>query len=242
MARYSKATWDPSPNFTANGMKEYRCIVIHIEQGSEAGTDSWFRNPSSQVSAHFSVGKDGAVHQHVDTKDKAWAEVSGNGYCISIEHEGQTGDRLTAQQVTATAGICAWVHATHGIPLVISNDPSHAGVIGHGQGGDAWGGHYDCPGSPILAQRTDIIQVASQNTPGKGSVSPSEPPSTQVEYEDIMKLVYAPGKATCLFGTKPLLRALTGEQVGALAAAGVGRVTVTAAQWEVLDALSKAEG
>jgi len=48
-------------------------IVMHTMGGSLAGTDSWFRSPSSQVSAHFGVGLDGAVHQYVDLSNTAWA-------------------------------------------------------------------------------------------------------------------------------------------------------------------------
>lgn len=41
--------------------------------GTLAGTDSWFRNPTAYVSAHFGVGLDGSVHQYVDLGNIAWA-------------------------------------------------------------------------------------------------------------------------------------------------------------------------
>ncbi len=72
------------------------------------GTLSWFRNKSSEVSAHFGVARDGRVWQFVDLDDTAWAngivelpdqnikwlvaaiskKVNPNYLTVSIEHEG----------------------------------------------------------------------------------------------------------------------------------------------------------
>jgi N-acetylmuramoyl-L-alanine amidase len=41
--------------------------------GTLRGTDSWFRNPASQVSAHFGIGMGGEVHQYVDLGNVAWS-------------------------------------------------------------------------------------------------------------------------------------------------------------------------
>ena len=95
-----------SPNFTS-GRKGFTPtgIVIHIMEGSLAGTDSWFKNPASQVSAHYGIGKAGEVHQYVKETDTAWhagrvsapswkliktsggAFINPNYYTIGIEHE-----------------------------------------------------------------------------------------------------------------------------------------------------------
>jgi N-acetylmuramoyl-L-alanine amidase len=48
-------------------------IVVHTMGGTLQGTDSWFRNPTSYVSAHYGVGLDGRVHQYVDLANVAWA-------------------------------------------------------------------------------------------------------------------------------------------------------------------------
>lgn len=68
--------WIGSTNFTA-GRKglPVRAIVLHTMEGFLAGSDSWFNNPASEVSAHFGVGLAGAAHQYVELKDTAW----GNG-------------------------------------------------------------------------------------------------------------------------------------------------------------------
>lgn len=90
-------------------------IVIHIAEGSLAGTDAWFDTPPwarpaphGPTSAHYCVGKDGTVHQYVQEKDRAFhagnvdkpvakqvltkREVNPNLYSIGVEHEGRVED------------------------------------------------------------------------------------------------------------------------------------------------------
>lgn len=138
-------------------MGPIRLGVVHIMQGSLAGSDSWFHEPQAQVSAHFGVGKDGTVYQWVDTSQVAWAEMGYNDAAISIEHEGDTGDSLTPQQIVADAALVNWLRATHGIPKVMTANPMGTGWIGHGQLGVAGGNHPDCPGTPILAQWPEVL-------------------------------------------------------------------------------------
>jgi N-acetyl-anhydromuramyl-L-alanine amidase AmpD len=88
-------------NFTAGGNKKLG-IVIHTMVGSLAGTDSWFNNPASAVSAHYGVSLDGTlVYQWVKEDDQAYAQgivnnptfemvldrpgINPNTYLISIE-------------------------------------------------------------------------------------------------------------------------------------------------------------
>jgi N-acetyl-anhydromuramyl-L-alanine amidase AmpD len=65
-----------SPNFWV-GRKGYRpeAIVIHIMDGTLIGTDSWFANHTSQVSAHYGIGKNGEIHQYVQENDTACTRV-----------------------------------------------------------------------------------------------------------------------------------------------------------------------
>ncbi|MFJ5294536.1 peptidoglycan-binding protein [Streptomyces sp. NPDC088348] len=163
MARMPGATWRPVPNCTKGGQDSIRGVVLHVMAGTLDGSDSWFRNPSAQASAHFGVGKDGRIFQWVDTRDRAWAQADGNRSWLSIEHEGQGGDSLTAKQLAATASIVAWMHKTHGVKLQTTDSASGSGVGWHGMGGAAWGGHTACPGTPIKNQRAAIIKVAGGN-------------------------------------------------------------------------------
>src|SRR3989344_3627451 len=99
-----------SSNFWV-GRKGYRpeAVVIHIMDGTLPGTDSWFANPTSQVSAHYGIGKSGEVHQYVQENDAAWhaglvnapvwklirPNVNPNLYTIGIELEGKPDEGWT---------------------------------------------------------------------------------------------------------------------------------------------------
>lgn len=151
----------PSPN-QGGLIGPVRLGVVHVMEGTLAGTDSWFMNPSAQVSAHFGVGKNGAVHQYVDTSLIAWAEANYNSVAISVEHEGNSGESLTPQQIAADQPLAQWLKKTSGIPLVMS---TYAGWCGHGQLGVEGGNHPDCPGQPILNQWPEVLNVAPPAPP-----------------------------------------------------------------------------
>jgi hypothetical protein len=70
------------------------------------------------------------------------------------------------------------------VPLQISDSPASGtpGLTGHGLGGSAWGGHYDCPGAPILAQRGAIIARAEQLL---GAVPAPSPPAPTTMEDDM---------------------------------------------------------
>jgi len=170
MARCPFATWRGDvPNETSRGMVAHRGLVLHVQQGTEAGTDSWFHNPASQVSAHFGAAKDGSLDQWVDTDDKAWAEAAGNPSWVSVECEGYSGQSLTSAQVSTIGRLFAWLRGLYGFSGASVDDPAGSGLGWHGMGGAAWGGHLDCPGDPIKAQRPAILSAAGQATPTKGA-------------------------------------------------------------------------
>ncbi|MEV5953718.1 N-acetylmuramoyl-L-alanine amidase [Streptomyces sp. NPDC051987] len=152
----------PTPNKRVDGMVEVRGLVLHIQEGTEQGSEAWFKNPASQASSHFLNPKTGGLRQLVDTKDRAWAEADGNAHWISIENEGYAGDSLTTTQLENAAQLLAWLHKTYAVPLQSTDDPNGKGLGWHGMGGAAWGGHTGCPGDPIKAQRGAIIARAEQ--------------------------------------------------------------------------------
>lgn len=173
MSRFPQAIWrGPVPN-QGGTMGPIHGLVLHIQEGSEAGTDSWFHNPASKVSAHFGNPKSGRLDQWVEVGRVAWAEVSGNTNWISIETEGKSGDSLTVSQLENAAQLLAWLHANYGVPLQIS-DSTRPGLTGHGLGGSAWGGHTDCPGVPILNQRPAIIARATAILGGTSAPIPGD--------------------------------------------------------------------
>jgi len=182
MARWSDiAEWiGPTENRYPGGMGSVAGVVLHIQDGSEAGTEAWQKNPSAQVSSHFLAPRDGGLRQMTDTRDAAWAEVSGNLHWLSIENEGFGGQPLTADQIESCAQVLARAHAVYGVPLQACDDPllpGAAGLTGHGKGGAAWGGHYDCPGDPVLAQRAAILDRAAAIVGARPTPTPTPVPT-----------------------------------------------------------------
>lgn len=161
------AEWaGPTPN-VGGPMVEYRGLVLHIMQGSYDGSIAWGKNPASGVSFHFATRADGHLGQLVDTATTAWTQVAGNGHWLSVENEGFSGDLLTPGQVEACAHLYARGVREYGWPLQTTDSTAGHGLGWHGMGGAAWGGHYDCPGEPIKAQRAGILARAEQILKGE---------------------------------------------------------------------------
>lgn len=134
---YPDAAWvaASSSNYTASSRPSSYAIdrvVIHVTQGSYAGTISWFQNPSAQVSAHYVVkSSSGAITQMVRDKDVAWhaGNWSYNTRSIGIEHEGFVNDAswFTDAMYRSSAALTRYICDKYGIP----KDRSH--IIGHNQ-------------------------------------------------------------------------------------------------------------
>lgn len=161
---------DYTPNEPADRMAAVNGIALHIAQGSGAGTVSWCANPSSDVGPHFVVDESGNITQMVDTDDYSWCQAAGNRYWLSVENAGWSGNPLTAGQIEANARILARAHQVYGVPLQATDSTSGRGLGWHGMGGADWGGHYDCPGEPIKAQRGAIIARAQQIIGGGSTI------------------------------------------------------------------------
>ncbi|MEV0352183.1 peptidoglycan recognition family protein [Nonomuraea sp. NPDC050680] len=105
-------------------------IIIHVTQGSYAGTISWFQNSAAKVSAHYVVrSSDGQITQMVREKNRAFhAGVSSyNHRSVGIEHEGFINDAswFTDQMYRSSAALTRNIADRYGIP----KDRSH--IIGH---------------------------------------------------------------------------------------------------------------
>ena len=174
----------PSNYTVGRASKAITHVVIHVEAGTEAGTQTWFANPKAHVSAHYSVGKDGQVYQHVAETNTAWHagipfpytwnepskdphnQMNPNAYTIGIEHEGFAADPWPDAQVQASAALVANICGRYHIPI----DRIH--VVGHHE---IYAGH-DCPstGCPI-----DKLVAAAQAMGASPTVpappSPSAP-------------------------------------------------------------------
>ena len=109
-------------------------MVVHVTQGSYAGTISWFQNPAAQVSAHYVVrSSDGEVTQMVREGDTAWHARSGNAYVGRYRARG-----LRRRPVL--------VHRRH-VPLLGGADPSLADTYGIPKDRAHIVGHSEVPGN-----------------------------------------------------------------------------------------------
>ncbi|MEV6981107.1 N-acetylmuramoyl-L-alanine amidase [Sphaerisporangium sp. NPDC051017] len=132
---YPNGSWvaASSSNYTASSRPSSYAIdrvIIHVTQGSYAGTISWFQNPSAQVSAHYVVrSSDGAVTQMVRDKDVAWhaGNWNYNTRSIGIEHEGfvDNASWFTDAMYRGSAALTRYICDKYGIP----KDRTH--IIGH---------------------------------------------------------------------------------------------------------------
>lgn len=177
----------PSPNFTAgrNGFMPI-AVVIHIMEGTLTGTDGWFQNPASQVSAHYGIGKTGDVHQYVKEADSAWHAgrvsaptwklikttgdtfINPNYYTIGIEHEGDEESEWPDAMYKASADMIKSVCLRWNVPL----DRDH--IIGHHE----IYAFKTCPGHKVdlnkliaLAGGTSFAESSVQKTALKGKVT-----------------------------------------------------------------------
>jgi N-acetyl-anhydromuramyl-L-alanine amidase AmpD len=153
---YAKSEWIRSPNRDVgrNGHLPVG-IVDHIAQGTRAGVLSTFGDPTTKVSSHYLVCRDGSVVQFVRESDTAWANgwdfkkglaaykpdlanrflgdawhnrVNPNLITISIEHEGMSGEPFTPAQTWATCDLHVDIFKRHGWP---SGDFER--LLGHNQ-------------------------------------------------------------------------------------------------------------
>ncbi|GGX85704.1 N-acetylmuramoyl-L-alanine amidase [Streptomyces fructofermentans] len=129
---YPPALWVAanSANYAVGRSAAISKVVVHVTQGSYAGTISWFQNPASEVSAHYVVrSSDGQITQMVRDKDTAWHARSGNASGIGIEHEGYVDNPswFTDSMYRSSAALTASLCNRYGIP----KDRAH--VVGHSE-------------------------------------------------------------------------------------------------------------
>jgi LysM repeat protein len=119
--------WVGSPNFNRRlRPDDITAITIHSTANSTLqGVIDWFNNPNAQVSAHYTIDKDGTIVQHVNDSDRAWhagqsvwkGRQSCNDYCLGIElvnlNDGQ--DPYPEQQHQANVALCAYLCFTYTI-------------------------------------------------------------------------------------------------------------------------------
>ncbi|MCX0246930.1 N-acetylmuramoyl-L-alanine amidase [Streptomyces drozdowiczii] len=131
-ADYPAALWVPADpnNYTTGRTAKIDKIIVHVTQGSYAGSISWFQDPVSEVSAHYVVrSSDGQITQMVRDADTAYHARSANASALGIEHEGFIDDPtwFTDAMYRSSAALTASLCDRYGIP----KDRAH--IIGHSE-------------------------------------------------------------------------------------------------------------
>lgn len=136
-ADYKRADWRPAyrGNYSNRdrGVKQIDLIVIHIAEGSYAGTISWFKDRHSNVSAHYVVGAKGKVAQCVRNEDIAWhaGNWEYNKRSIGIEHSGYASSPGAFQgKYRTSAKLSAYLARRYNIPVKKRNFVLHRNVPG----------------------------------------------------------------------------------------------------------------
>ena len=120
-------TWVGSPNFNRRpNPNDIWAIVIHATANSSLeGVISWFNNPQAMVSAHYTIGKDGRIVQHVRDENRAWHAGKSawkgvpnvNNYALGIElvnlNNGE--DPYPEEQHQANVQLCTYLCRKHNI-------------------------------------------------------------------------------------------------------------------------------
>ena len=148
---YGPAIWNPADlsNYGTGRNHTIDTWVNHwIGVGTYAGTISWFKDPTANVSAHFVIrSSDGEITQMVRTADTAWhAGATGYPYnntrSIGVEHDATVVDPdkwNSVPMLTASANMARYFCDLKGIPKT----RSLPGIRGHNE---MPGTSTECPG------------------------------------------------------------------------------------------------
>jgi len=174
VSEYHSGTWEESPNFTPLGWRNITYIVVHVMDGHIDSAINWFKDPMSNVSAHYLISQEGEIVQMVREKDIAWhaGNWTYNQQSIGIEHEDQgswnTPNWVPEKLYQASAALVRNLCEKYGIP----KDRMH--IIGHNE---VPGVVKPCPGpywdwgyfmglvNGTLAPRTFVVQLDSTDYP-----------------------------------------------------------------------------
>ncbi|MFB0829529.1 N-acetylmuramoyl-L-alanine amidase [Brevibacillus laterosporus] len=107
---------------TRRSTKDITHLVIHVMQGTYAGSIDWAQRDHGSMgasSAHYYVSDDGDITQMVDDRNVAYHARSANPYTIGIEHEGYIDDPkwFTNIMYRESAKLAAKLAYTYDIPI-----------------------------------------------------------------------------------------------------------------------------
>ncbi|WP_433650215.1 N-acetylmuramoyl-L-alanine amidase [Micromonospora zamorensis] len=146
---YGPARWVSAygGNYQAGRSSRVTTVVVHVTQGSYAGTVSWFQNPSAGVSAHYVVkSSNGEITQMVREGDTAYHARSANPYAVGIEHEGFVDNPswFTDAMYRSSAALTRYLCDKYGLPKTRTAIRGHNEMPGndHTDPGPNWNWNY----------------------------------------------------------------------------------------------------
>lgn len=112
-------------------------VVIHATRSGQSmnpneleGTLNWFKNPVSEVSSHWLIGRQGQKIRIIPDDKQAWHAGEHNPVMWGIELEqGVWADGFTKQQIDALVAVCRGYVTDFGVPPIHSL--SQGGFTGH---------------------------------------------------------------------------------------------------------------
>jgi hypothetical protein len=121
---------DPT-NYGGRAGSKVDTIVVHVTQGTTRSAALWFANPAAKVSAHYIIGKNGAMVNCVPESLCAW-HADNRGYnrrSIGIECEGFVDDPTmwTDALMSTLTKLCNDLSTRYNIPV------SRSTIIGHNE-------------------------------------------------------------------------------------------------------------
>lgn len=130
----NRIAWVQSPNCDQRPTSTVvDTVVLHHTAGETLeSTVSWFSSSESRVSAHFTVGRDGSIVQHVSTYQRAWHAgesrdiygrewINANSIGIEIVHNGSPTEKYTLEQSRAVEHIISVMVRRFPIRLITSH-------------------------------------------------------------------------------------------------------------------------
>jgi len=217
-------------------MERYDGVVLHV-----AVSESAYPSYAPGTVAHFYVRKDGTICQQIDTRYRAGTAYMGNRRLIGVETQGglrsPNSEPWTDAQLDALARLCAWAHATHGIPLTAMPNslptsrgigPHRLGIDGNFShvhpgrvaGGEVWSRSLGkiCPGDVKIAQIPEIITRARAIAGEAANVTPTPKPQPAPKPKPTAKEVTVKANLQILDLRNAHKRAITSADVGRLQA------------------------
>lgn len=192
-------------------------VINHIMQGYQRTMIAWAkeRPHTTEVSAHFTIGKNGRIIQHVPMncaarhagrldvqKNPVWPlwkpGQNPSLYAYGIEHEGLTGEVWTSDQVHASIRVHKFIFSQHpswtpNTETIIPHAQTSPISRAHDPGTGWWGvnGRSTSPGAGSVWART-IEEVAKAATPPMTGHDLSTPRDISLFFSRAGLAVYMP--------------------------------------------------